>query len=98
MTAHVFRPASAITFASVEQERSRFLAYCRERQDDLITVDLETIEQCDSAGLALLIEVKRIAKVAGRSSQIINMPQETRALAEFYGISDLLGICTKFEK
>lgn len=92
MARDAFRPPLAITFATVEQERVRFLAYCRDFQDELVVVDLEKVEQCDSAGLAFLIEAKRISEARGHSSKIINMPQETRALAMFYGISDLLGL------
>ena len=91
MITTVFRAPLAITFATVEQERKRFLAYCRDFHDEFVFVDLEKVEQCDSAGLAFLIEAKRISKEQGRLVKIINMPQETRALAQFYGISALLG-------
>ena len=91
MTSDTFRPPLAITFATVEQERLRFLAYCRDFHDELVVVDLEKVEQCDSAGLAFLIEAKRILATQGRKAKIINMPQETRALAGFYGVSALLG-------
>ncbi|OGV41338.1 MAG: hypothetical protein A3F46_03860 [Legionellales bacterium RIFCSPHIGHO2_12_FULL_42_9] len=90
MTTTAFRPPIAITFATIEQERNRFLAYCRDFHDELVVIDLEKVEQCDSAGLAFLIEAKRISKEQGRLAKIINMPQETRALAKFYGISDFL--------
>lgn len=90
MTTMVFRPPVAITFATVEQELVRFMTYCRDFHDELIVVDLERLEQCDSAGLAFLIEAKRISQTQGRQAKIINMPQGTRALAKFYGISDLL--------
>lgn len=90
MTEDAFRPPRTITFATVEQERVRFLAYCRDFHDELMIVDLAKVEQCDSAGLAFLIEAKRISKARGCSSKIINMSQATQALAQFYGISDLL--------
>ena len=90
MTVNVFKPGSLIIFNTAQEERSRFLAYCQDAQDAEVVVDLGNVEQCDSAGLAFLIEVKRIAQECGRIVKIINMPEETRALAEFYGISNLL--------
>jgi phospholipid transport system transporter-binding protein len=86
-----FKVSSAVIFNTVQAERARFLEYCRESSNEEVVVDLETLEHCDSAGLAFLIEVKRIAQENGRVSKIINMPEETQALAEFYGISALLG-------
>jgi phospholipid transport system transporter-binding protein len=92
MMMNAFRAPSAITFATVEQERLRFLAYCREVHNDGVVIDLENVELCDSAGLAFLIEAKRKAYQQGMQAKIINMPQETRALAKFYGLTNLLGL------
>lgn len=89
MTAQAFGLIESLTFATIEHERARFLAYCSNNQGELV-VDLGKTTRCDSAGLAFLIEVKRLGTVQGRLSQIINMPQEIRALAEFYGINNLL--------
>ena len=85
-----FRPPRAMTFATVEKERVRFLAYCRNSEEACLVVDLERVEQCDSAGLAFLIEAMRMSKIQGRHASIVNMPQSIQALAKFYGISELL--------
>jgi len=90
MSVTAFRPATAITFLSVEQERQRFLAHCESLKDNVLVIDLLEVIHCDSAGIAFLIEMKRICNRLGRLSKITNMPASANALAEFYGIRELL--------
>lgn len=98
MSAIAFKPNAVMTFLTIEQERIRFLAYCRSLKEDFAVIDLVQVQQCDSAGLAFLIEVKRIVLSQGRSPLFINMPKETLALAEFYGIGQVLFDELKSEK
>jgi phospholipid transport system transporter-binding protein len=84
-----FKPSSIMTFTTVSADRLRFIEYCRNWCALVVCIDLQYVSKCDSAGLALLIEAKRICAASGWSCQIVNMPQITQDLAKFYGVSEL---------
>ena len=90
MMDNVCRPIAQMTFLSVEHERLRFKDYCQALNGAGVQVDLQDVLHCDSAGIALLIEIKRICRALGCVSTICNMPTSASALAEFYGIRELL--------
>ncbi|MCV6638237.1 STAS domain-containing protein [Candidatus Albibeggiatoa sp. nov. NOAA] len=52
------------------------------------TVDLSAVTRTDSAGLALLLELKRLTKQSTLDLQ--NMPQQMSQLAEVNGVAELL--------
>lgn len=56
------------------------------------SIDLAAVTHCDSAGVALLIELQRSARSSGRSLSFTNMPKQLRELAEFFGVAAMLGI------
>ena len=65
------------------------------RADELIAdghVDLSGVAQVDSAGIALLLEMKRRAQRAGRPIEFVDAPPQLRSLLGFFGIDGLLGI------
>ncbi len=86
----IFTPIKNMTFMTVHHDRTAFLNYCEHTQQQNIIIDLNSIEQCDSAGLSFLLEAKRICYNLGLNCQIINMPTLTTALAEFCGVKNLL--------
>lgn len=97
MTLDTFKPANSLTFATVEEERLRFVAYCqaqkkREPAADLLAmgIELRQVQHCDSAGLAFLIEAKKIARQYGLNLMMHQMPKSACALAEFYGLRAFL--------
>lgn len=53
-------------------------------------VDLAGVGEADSAALALLIDLLRVAKAAGDKLEILNLPAGLMALAALYDIGDLL--------
>lgn len=77
-------PASAdaeLTLASVPQ-------WLRTHSGD--SIDLARVARSDSAGIALLLELTRRSRARGASLQILNAPQQIRALAQFFGVDSLL--------
>lgn len=95
MTLSIFKPSEALTFATVEAERLRFIAHCQAKksaQDDSLNIEmqLQQVLQCDSAGLAFLIETKKIAQQHGLEVQMHPMPASAAALADFYGLRTFL--------
>lgn len=89
MTALVFKPSNQLTFANAELDRIRlFNLYSKDKAD--ITCDLSHVTQCDSAGLALLIEAKRLAHKYGKDCQFSGMTRDIKVLAEFCGVNQIL--------
>ncbi len=79
-------------FSTVEADRQRLLSYCKQLKNKTLHLDLSEVEQCDSAGLAFLIEVMRIAKLNKLIYEIGGISQTVEALAEFCGVSKILGV------
>ncbi len=53
-------------------------------------LDLSGVVRSDSASLAFLLELIRLAHKDGRALQFINMPAQLAALAQFFQIEDAL--------
>jgi phospholipid transport system transporter-binding protein len=83
-----FRVSGPMTFATVtgllRQSADRFA------QGERAEVDLAEVEESDSAGLALLIEWKKIARRQGGSVRFTNMPPQLTALARISEVDELL--------
>ena len=55
-------------------------------------VDLGGITRADSAGLALLLELARNARAAGRELRCTRVPEQLRRLAGFFGVTEVLSL------
>lgn len=58
---------------------------------DAIDIDLSGVSHADSAGLALLIEWLRGAKLKNQKIKYLSMPMQLKALAEISEIDGLFG-------
>lgn len=58
--------------------------------EDSIHVDFAGVTGCNSAGLALLLEMAREMKQRDKSIQFHNMPDRIRIFAEAYDVADEL--------
>ena len=82
--------SGALTFASVAAGIDAFKPYCLPGQENPLVVDFSQITHTDSAGLAFLLHMKRMAHAVGRPIQFLALPEQTRNLAAVFGIADLL--------
>lgn len=57
-----------------------------------VELDLSGVTRVDSAGLALLLELARIARGRGRELRCAHAPEQLQRLAEFFGLSPLLAL------
>jgi phospholipid transport system transporter-binding protein len=57
-----------------------------------LDVDLGAVTRVDSAGLALLLELSRLARARGREVRFAKAPEQVRRLAEFFGVAQLLAL------
>ena len=89
-----FQPAEYLTFDTVESERRRFIASLTQSvaSDTVCKLDLSAVKRCDSAGLALLIEAKRLCDHRRISLELYRMPDFMRSLAEFSDIDSFFRI------
>ena len=78
-----------MTYETVENDRKRLIKHCRNNPTN-ITINLENVVQFDSAGLALLVEAKRICIQLNIICNIKNHPQTVQDLATFYNVNNII--------
>lgn len=79
----------ALTFASVPEVQERSLDWFASPPAAL---DLAGVERMDSAGIALVIEWARRAKLAGADMRLVHVPAGMTALSKTTGLHRLLRI------
>ena len=77
----------AHTIAVLEQTRPQV-----ESGQGPVELDLSAVRRVDSAGIALLLELARAARKAGREFKVTGAPEQLRRLAEFFGLTSLLAL------
>ncbi len=85
-----FEPSTRLTFDTVGQDRKRLLHYLQSPGVDALHLDLKNVVQCDSAGLALLIEACRLCRRYKKGFKMEFMPKTIYALAQFCGVDAML--------
>lgn len=87
-----FMPSNRLAFDTVMSDLSRLHLLMRGAQAECVCIDLSGVSHCDSAGLAFLIEAKRLCDRNGKSLKIQSAPDQVRALAEFCGVQALWSV------
>jgi phospholipid transport system transporter-binding protein len=90
LSEQVFKPSRELTFDTVQPDGQRLLKLFLDNKTQKIRLDLGDVLHCDSAGLALLIEAKRLCKQYHKPLIIEKMPKMVSALAEFCGVEAML--------
>jgi phospholipid transport system transporter-binding protein len=83
--------SGALSFASVGDALDKLREAARAGSGPL-ELDLSGVTRVDSAGLALLLELARAARAAGRELKLTGAPGQLRRLAGFFGLSPLLAL------
>lgn len=86
----IFKPSKELTFDKVQADHHRLRKQIFEFKSDTIQLDLHEVTACDSAGLALLIEAKRLCQQHNKGLNIIGASESIYALAEFCGVQSIL--------
>lgn len=58
-----------------------------------LTIDFSAVTAVDSSAVALLLEWRRRALAKGKPLAFVNLPANLLALAELYGVTDLIQSC-----
>ncbi|MFC3909627.1 lipid asymmetry maintenance protein MlaB [Legionella dresdenensis] len=90
MISQPFTLSGEMTFLTVKSDRARLLDYCKSLRGLTLSLNLGAVTHCDSAGLAFLIEAKRLARKYKKTCRIEQMPDSVKALAEFCGVEKIL--------
>jgi phospholipid transport system transporter-binding protein len=76
------------TVPAVLSETAQFAA--REDLPERLTIDFAAVGAVDSAAVALLLEWRRLAAQHGKALEFANLPANLLALAELYGVAELI--------
>lgn len=85
-----FKPGKELTFKSVLTVRELLHVALKRETATIFCIDLSEVHQCDSAGLALLIEARKLCAKNQKHLQVIGFSKKTHSLAEFCGVDSLL--------
>jgi phospholipid transport system transporter-binding protein len=85
-----FKLGAELTFSTVVAVRDTLFKTLKTDSHDIFCLDLSDVLHCDSAGLALFIEVKKLCKQHNKIFKVVEVPSTTRSLAEFCGVKNIL--------
>lgn len=85
-----FKPSQNLTFATVTAQRAQFAALLATERTASIYCDLTEVQLCDSAGLAFLIDARRMCQCQKSTLVIEHASVDVLALAKLYGIEKIL--------
>lgn len=77
-----------ITIADARRELERLRALIA--ADPAPRLDASPLVTLDTSAIALLLECRRVAAAAGKPLAIVGLPDKLGALAQLYGVSELL--------
>lgn len=90
MNTTYFKAGSELTFNTVMSIRASVCKTLKTDRHEEFCLDLTKVVHCDSAGLALLIEIKQLCKQYNKAFRVLGVPANTQSLAEFCGVKDIL--------
>lgn len=90
MQKEIFKPSEDLVFSTVQANKEGLMKHLQTSLSNHFYLDLREVVQCDSAGLAWLIEAKRLCRNASKHFEIIGMSQGVLALIEFCGLQTIL--------
>ncbi len=91
MSEQLFKPSCDLSFTTVQSDSQRLLSLLQDPDTTVVRLDLCDVTHCDSAGLALLIEAKRLCIQYDKTLLIEGMPKKIATLAQFCGVEAMLG-------
>ena len=85
----VFMPSDVLTFDTVSSDLARFVLHLEQHPKATLVLNLEHVTHCDSAGLALLIQARRLCQEKQCTLRFEGMPQAISDLATFCDVDKL---------
>jgi phospholipid transport system transporter-binding protein len=69
---------------------AHMLVQALQKGEAVVVADATALQRFDSSALAVLLECRREAQVAGKTFSVRGLPERLRALARMYGVAELL--------
>jgi phospholipid transport system transporter-binding protein len=90
-TGEVLALTGALSFETLPEVLVQSVEYAaRTDLPDRLTIDFSGITGVDSSAVALLLEWRRQALARGKSLSYVNLPPNLLALAQLYGVDELI--------
>ena len=86
----MFTPSNELTFQTVQENRRNFIVVLNKHTDPTISICLKDVTVCDSAGLASLLEAKRLCLAQHKTLMLFEIPKVVSSWVEFCGLTTLL--------
>lgn len=86
----IFIPSTQMTFETVIEDKRRLNAFFENLTQQKWIFDLTQVTSCDSAGVALLIEAKRLSQTQQRICQFQGISSAMQMWIQFCGVEDVL--------
>lgn len=55
-------------------------------------IDFSGVARCDSTAIACILAWLRAARAAGRTLELVGLPEDLASLARLYGVDGLIGV------
>jgi ABC-type transporter Mla MlaB component len=80
--------AGTVDFSTAPQLVNSALVFFKSRQPstDTVVIDMSKIDDCNSAGLAMMFEMVKDAKDKNTTVRFINLPATLLTIAKAYGV------------
>ena len=85
-----FKPGTELTFKTAVSVRAKLYKALMDDTHRQFCLDLSDVKHCDSAGLALLIEARKLCKQSNKTFEVIGLSSDMQSLAEFCGVESIL--------
>lgn len=87
-----FLISGRVNFSTVPDllQRSRQLLASADTASEPLSLDLSAVDSCNSAALALLLEIFRQAQQLNRKIHFKNLPENLLSIARAYGVEDTI--------
>lgn len=90
-TSEVLALTGALSFETLPTVLAQSAEYAaRGDLPERLTIDFSGVTGVDSSAVALLLEWRRQAFARGKRLEFVNLPPNLLALAELYGVADLI--------
>lgn len=78
-----------LSFQTVDEEYQKLVDFIERNSSNAISFDLSNVKICDSAGLALMLEAKKLSIQKNKKFSYNGVPKKVSKLARFSGIEEL---------
>lgn len=84
-----------LSFDNVNEVLKQVNHWLKQQKEPVCHLDLSIIEYIDSAGVAMLVELRKLAQIRYKKSIQIKVSPVIRKMLKFYEVENLLDVCNE---